>query len=266
MEGTVEHRLPPETSIFSAELWAIYQAVLAAGDLQLSKCVIFSDSESALEALRNSNSTQRNYLIYYIKQAYIEVTKRGTEIVLFWVPAHCGIPGNELADQCAKRAALGTCRPRFWVPYEDLLALSRIGANNHQEEYMRRVSVYEGKGTQYDLFYTSSTKTWFHKESLSRREIVHINRLRSNHVNTYESLYRIGIVSSSACPCGDSRQTVNHLIFHCELFNKNSLSIRNYIAKKFPDSPQDLLPALSSPSPRLCRLVLAFMTANDLLF
>ncbi|XP_018366239.1 PREDICTED: uncharacterized protein LOC108763265 [Trachymyrmex cornetzi] len=216
MEGTIEHRLPLETSVFTAELWAIYQAVLAAGDLQLTKCVIFSDSESALEALSNFNSIlQRNYLIYFIKQAYIDVTKRGTEITLFWVPAHCGIPGNEIADQCAKRAALGACRPHFQVPHVDLQILSRMAAVRRQEDYIKRISVCAGKRTRYyELYHTPSMRTWFHEETLSRNEIVLINRLRANHVNTQESLHRIGIVNSSACPCGDSRQTVNHLIFH----------------------------------------------------
>ncbi|KYN09116.1 hypothetical protein ALC57_18747 [Trachymyrmex cornetzi] len=229
MEGTIEHRLPPETS------------------------------------LSNSNSIQRNYLIYFIKQAYIDVTKRGTEITLFWVPAHCGIPGNEIADQCAKRAALGACRPHFQVPRVDIQILSRTAAVRRQEDYMRRISVCAGKGTRYyELYHTPSMRTWFHEEILSRNEIVLINRLRANHVNTQESLHRIDIVNSSACPCGDSRQTVNHLIFHCVTYNKDSLPIRKYIENKFPDSPQDILPALSSPSPRLCRLI--FMKANHLFF
>ncbi|KYQ50562.1 hypothetical protein ALC60_10347 [Trachymyrmex zeteki] len=56
------------------------------------------------------------------------------------------------------------------------------------------------------------------------------------------------------------------LIFHCEKFSTNSLPIRNYIAKKFPNSPQDLIPALRSLSPKLCRLLLTFTRANDLFF
>ncbi|KYN29951.1 hypothetical protein ALC57_00589 [Trachymyrmex cornetzi] len=198
MEGTIEHRLPPETSVFTAELWLVFIAVLAAGDLQLTKCIIFFDSESALEVLSNSNSIQRNYLIYFIKQAYIDVIKRGTEITLFWVPAHCGIPGNEIADQCAKRATLGACRPHFQVPYVGLQILSRTAAVRRQENHMKRISVCAVKGTRYyELYHTPSMRTWFHEETLSRNEIVLINRLRANHVNTQESLHRIGIVNSS---------------------------------------------------------------------
>ncbi|KYQ46574.1 hypothetical protein ALC60_14418, partial [Trachymyrmex zeteki] len=49
----------------------------------------------------------------------------------------CGIPGNELADQCAKQTTLGANKPYFRVPYEDLLIISSVRAEKHQEEYIR---------------------------------------------------------------------------------------------------------------------------------
>jgi len=44
------HKLP-EISIFSAELWAILQAIQAIEDFDITKSIIFSDSESMLEVL-----------------------------------------------------------------------------------------------------------------------------------------------------------------------------------------------------------------------
>ncbi|XP_018374268.1 PREDICTED: uncharacterized protein LOC108768366 [Trachymyrmex cornetzi] len=225
MEGTVKHKLPPETSVFSAELWAILQAIQLIGDLNTKKNIIFSDSESALEAL-----------------------------------------SNESADAAAKQAAIEGYKPPFKIPYEDLLTESTEQAKRQSEESMKIIS--KSKGTlYYENFYNaSSNKTWFHGANLSRNEIVMINRLRSNHINVNESLHRVNMVESPACPCGDPRQSINHLIFHCETFNSNSSPIRNYIAQKFPDPSPNLLPALRSPSPKLCRLLLAFMKANELFF
>ncbi|KYN28370.1 hypothetical protein ALC57_02209 [Trachymyrmex cornetzi] len=261
-QGTVSFYTDGSKSLDEAVGAAVYSP-----EMRAPSNTDYRPKHRSLRALSNSNSIQRNYLIYFIKQAYIDVTKRGTEITLFWVPAHCGIPGNEIADQCAKRAALGVCRPHFQVSHVDLQILSKTAAVRRQEDYMKRISVCAGKGTRYyELYHTPSMRTWFHEETLSGNEIVLINRTKANHVNTQESLHRIGIVNSSACPCGDSRQTVNHLIFHCVTYNKDSLPIRKYIENKFPDSPQDILPALSSPSPRLCRLILTFMKANDLFF
>ncbi|XP_018397608.1 PREDICTED: uncharacterized protein LOC108775675 [Cyphomyrmex costatus] len=120
MNGDIRHKLPASTSIFSAELWAIYQAVLAILDLDISKCVIFSDSKSTLEALCNTRKIHRNYIIYYIKQALFEATKQGKVVTFFWIPAHVGIPGNEAADSAAKDAAVKGFKPPFRVPYEDM--------------------------------------------------------------------------------------------------------------------------------------------------
>ncbi|XP_018369889.1 PREDICTED: uncharacterized protein LOC108765599 [Trachymyrmex cornetzi] len=82
MEGTIKHKLPSETSVFSAELWAILQAIQLIGDLNTKKNVIFSDSESALEALSNSTKAHRNYIIYYIKQAYLNIIKQRNNFFL----------------------------------------------------------------------------------------------------------------------------------------------------------------------------------------
>ncbi|KYN15197.1 hypothetical protein ALC57_12587 [Trachymyrmex cornetzi] len=205
MRGDIMHKLPRGTSVFSAELWAIYQTMQTIENLGAPRSVIFTDSESALKALWNS------------------------------------------------------------IPYEDLMADARAHANKQQEEYMRTVSASKGK-IYYEQFYKKSEKTWFHKTSLSREEIVIANRIRANHINTNESLFRVNMTDSPACPCGEPVQSIDHLLFRCNKFITNAIPIRNYVVNKFPDSPNTLLPALHSPSPKLCRLLLAYCKANELFF
>ncbi|KYM98251.1 hypothetical protein ALC62_11049, partial [Cyphomyrmex costatus] len=127
----------------------------------LNGSVIFSDSESALEALSNSVKLHRNYIIYYIK-AYLSATKQDHEIIFYWVPAHVGIPGNESADQAAKSAASEGFRTPFRVPYEDLLAEFTKRAKSQAKDNMKLIL--RSKCTlYYDNFYNNSTnKTWFH--------------------------------------------------------------------------------------------------------
>jgi len=65
----IMHRLPAETSVFSAEAWAINLAINAIMDYNCSKAVIFSDSKSVLNAspsLASPLSPNKNYLIHYI--------------------------------------------------------------------------------------------------------------------------------------------------------------------------------------------------------
>ncbi|XP_018396223.1 PREDICTED: uncharacterized protein LOC108774583 [Cyphomyrmex costatus] len=158
MNGDIRHKLPANTSIFSAELWAIYQAVQTIMDLDIFRSVIFSDSKSALEALCNPQGIHCNYIIYYIKKAFYEIQKQGKSVTLFWVPAHVGIPGNEAADLAAKDAAINGFKPPFRVPYEDMLAESTAQAKRQSVESMKVVSAIKGT-LYYENFYSQSKHT-----------------------------------------------------------------------------------------------------------
>jgi len=49
------------------------------------------------------------------------------------------------------------------------------------------------------------------KYSLSREQIVTINRIRSNHYNLNYSLFKKNIIESAACPCGDGWAPIAHI-------------------------------------------------------
>jgi ribonuclease HI len=86
-------------SNYSAEVQALMQAASMIHD-STSECpevVFFSDALSVLEALAGDK-----HLRLMGKLQDIAKTRR---VVLQWVPAHCGIPGNEAADQLAKLGA-----------------------------------------------------------------------------------------------------------------------------------------------------------------
>lgn len=103
--------LPPHLSIFSAEAYAILNA-LENGTSNLT--VIFSDSKSVLEAIVNNNSNHP--WIRTIKNILRE--KRGSA-ELCWVPAHVNILGNENADKLAKQGATLKNPIDVKTPFED---------------------------------------------------------------------------------------------------------------------------------------------------
>ena len=53
--------------------------------------------------------------------------------------------------------------------------------------------------------------------TLPRRQLVTLNRLRCGQARCAESLYRRGVISSPACPCGESHQTTRHIVEECPL-------------------------------------------------
>ncbi len=60
----------------------------------------FSDSKSALEAIRNGETNITSEIIVLLERFH----SKGKSCVLQWIPAHVNIEGNECADSLAKEA------------------------------------------------------------------------------------------------------------------------------------------------------------------
>ncbi|KAL4141873.1 hypothetical protein QTP88_004428 [Uroleucon formosanum] len=102
--------IKPLTNIpITVEAIAIYKAVqnnILNKETSHNKYLILSDSLSSLTGINNlTNPTDVSKLI----QETIHVAhQKGREISFLWIPGHCGIDGNELADQEASKAASST--------------------------------------------------------------------------------------------------------------------------------------------------------------
>ncbi|KAL4144026.1 hypothetical protein QTP88_006263 [Uroleucon formosanum] len=107
--STTSYKLPPKCSIYTAEAIAIYKAVqnnIINKETSHNKYLILSDSLSSLTGINNlTNPTDISKLI----QDTIHVaSQKGIEISFLWIPGHCGIDSNELADQEASKAVSST--------------------------------------------------------------------------------------------------------------------------------------------------------------
>ncbi|KAF0769812.1 Uncharacterized protein FWK35_00001706 [Aphis craccivora] len=96
------YKLPPECSIYTAEALAIYKAlqnITINKETSCNKYLILSDSLGSLTGINNlTNPSDISKLIH--EETY--------ELTFLWIPGHCGIDGNELANQEASKAASST--------------------------------------------------------------------------------------------------------------------------------------------------------------
>ena len=89
-----------------AELVALHAAVCDPDVASAGRPVIIClDSRAALQTIDAGPSAQTSQLGADIWRQLLAMAARGTSVHLQWVPAHCGLTGNERADRIAKRAA-----------------------------------------------------------------------------------------------------------------------------------------------------------------
>ena len=95
-------RLNDTASIMQAELTAIH-ASLQHGLQSPSRCAVFSDDKSALQALLQHRPSDNLHILRGIWDA---ASRLSTPHLIAWIPSHIGIEGNEAADRAARQALM----------------------------------------------------------------------------------------------------------------------------------------------------------------
>ena len=98
---SIARRLHNFASIYTAELYAIKIALLSLKSCKNITCTIYSDSLSAIQAIKNQ---ARHRIILDIIEVNAQLIYKRIIVKLCWLPSHVGIDGNEQADKKAKEA------------------------------------------------------------------------------------------------------------------------------------------------------------------
>ena len=120
-DGEITERSVPtgkHCTNYRAEAEALMQAASTVhdSDKEPHQVVFLSDALSVLQAYQNNKLPS-------LTEALQEVA-RGRRVVLQWIPAHCGVPGNEQADRLAKEGA-GQEQPNNSVSYSEMRSVIR---------------------------------------------------------------------------------------------------------------------------------------------
>ena len=145
-----------------------------------TQVVVLTDALSVLQAFNSGQLPQLEKALHDIQCL---------RTVLQWVPSHCGITGNEQADEMAK-----------------------MGARDEQPD--NAVCLTESKTIIKALFKMPTRPDSYH--SLTRQDQVIIFRLRTGHCRLNQHLHRkMKAVPSPLCSCGEAEQDTHHILQDC---------------------------------------------------
>ena len=125
------NRLHDLHSIFTAELQGILSAIHHIIKENMDRGMICSDSSSSLLAIASIQNSAHP-LVCKIKNLLRRINST-KQVEFLWIPGHCGIRGNEAADQLAKHSL--TLPPRnhlgiYPAPYKTYLIIFMLDIKN----------------------------------------------------------------------------------------------------------------------------------------
>ena len=106
------------SSIFLAELSAIHSALNSIIEMKNKVFTIFSDSKMSLQAIGTLNS--KHEIVRQIHALFFKLYCNNNKITFCWIPGHCDIKGNEIADMEAKSAANKPRNCLKSIPHSDM--------------------------------------------------------------------------------------------------------------------------------------------------
>ena len=191
--------------------------------------IICTDSMSSLAALREGPSAQRSVRGAEIWQRLLAIASDDRPVTLQWVPAHCGVPGNEAADALANEAAAMDQK----MVALDVATIYRAAARTAKDRVARDRPTYPDPARKRAMGWYRELMGFRFPPPISnmdRASAVDVHQLRTGRWSgSAQFLHEIGKNPSADCPqcrdtdckaarcplCGEEADTPRHILLTC---------------------------------------------------
>ena len=228
---TVKKRLPSTTSVFNAELYAIYIAIKYCIQLPINNnFVIFTDSLSALQFLDNPSMDHK------IKLKILELLNSSNKNILMeWVPGHSSIRGNDLADSAAKESLNNDMIVKLPIMFGDFKSLIKSFVFSQWQQawtLFGRCRLKDFKPILGD---------WKSAYRDDRKEEKKLSRLRTGSCLFLHQHFFDRDKPIEKCISCNIELTIKHILIECPALNTSRLRLVNYINQKRLDLDEETL-------------------------
>ncbi|KAL1446594.1 hypothetical protein WDU94_006599 [Cyamophila willieti] len=202
-------KLPLFCSNFTAEVLAVHLCIQHIRNHHISNSIIFSDSKSLIQSLRQVQSS--NVIISRMQEDIHELKQKGSSIQLVWIPGHCGIRGNDLADQAAKNVNTSSSL-NLMFPRDLNMFMKKKWKNIYTREWLRT--------NKHLRFIKQDVIYWSSSNRKKRTEEVVLARLRIGHTRISHS-YLMERKERPICDLCQVPLDVEHLLLSCPKFDQD---------------------------------------------
>jgi len=200
-------RLPDGYSIYSAEAFAIYKALLYIKESDFKNYIILTDALNILEDLKfGRESTSKNPCLL---RKILDLLRETELSALIWIPSHCNIKHHDSADRLAKQATAYDCTEDLTYSLHDY---NRLVESLIWEMWIK--SWNEDKGCSYQNHFQPTANGVMFKQTSRRCETM-LSRLRMGQTRLNSGLYRIGRHVSGLCNICQVPETTEHFLLYC---------------------------------------------------
>ena len=201
-------------TVFQAEIQAIVEcaAICLKRRYRHTSICIFSDSQAALKALSAFECYSK--LVWECIALLKELAMKN-RVHLLWVPGHCGIAGNENADQLAREGSMGS----FYGP-EPFCGVSSSALTMELKNWEKQTvgaNWHTAAGvSQSKRFIVPNWKTTKTLLKLRKNELSAYVGLLTGHCPSRHFLMKLKRIHSEECRlCGIETETSEHLLCNC---------------------------------------------------